>query len=231
MRADPADHHRGAQGLPRQPDLPGADHRALLPRQSAGRHGDEGAVSGHAGQCLGRHRQPQGHRLLRPQGRDALGAHGDLRGLLWRPARQGRHGRGRHTLRQHAQQPDRGHRDPPAAARAALRAARGRGRRRQVARRPGLGARVHLPLRRRRLGRRRRASLSAVGISGRQRGHAGQARPDGPRPARPGAALEGAVHAYRQGRPFRLLRPGRRRLRQSRWSEIRPRWPTTSSTA
>ena len=49
------------------------------------------------------------------QGRDALGAHGDLRGLLWRPAGQGRHGRRRHALRQHPQQPDRGHRDPPAA--------------------------------------------------------------------------------------------------------------------
>ena len=71
--------------------------------------------AGHAGQRLGRHRQPQGHRLLRPQGRDALGAHGDLRGLLRRPAGQGRHGRRRHALRQHPQQPDRGHRDPPAA--------------------------------------------------------------------------------------------------------------------
>jgi hypothetical protein len=34
---------------------------------------------------------------------------------------QGRHGRRRHALRQHPQQPDRGHRDPPALARAALR--------------------------------------------------------------------------------------------------------------
>ena len=176
-RPDPADHHRGAQGLPGQPDLPRADHRALLSRQPARRHGDEGAVARHAGQCLGRHRQPQGHRLLGPQGRDALGAHGDLRGLLWRPAGQGRHGRRRHALRQHPQQPDRGHRDPPALARAALRAARGRGRRRQVARRPGLGARVHVPERRRRLGRGRRPSLPAVGLLGRQRRHAGQARP------------------------------------------------------
>ena len=64
-RADPADHHRRAQGLPRQPDLPRADHRPLLPGQPARRHGDEGAVGRHAGQRLGRHRQPQGHRLLR----------------------------------------------------------------------------------------------------------------------------------------------------------------------
>ena len=106
-----------------------------------------------------------------------LGAHGDLRGLLWRPPGQGRHGRRRHALRQHPQQPDRGHRDPPAVARAALRAARGRGRRRQVARRPGLGARVHLPLRRRRLGRGRRPSLPAMGLPRRQGRHAGQARP------------------------------------------------------
>ena len=42
-RPDPADHHRRAQGVPRQPDLPGADHRPLLPGQSARRHGDEGA--------------------------------------------------------------------------------------------------------------------------------------------------------------------------------------------
>ena len=61
-------------------------------------------------------------------------------------------------------------------ARAALRIARGRLRRRQVARRPGLGARVHVPERRRRLGRRRRPSLPAVGLLGRQRRHAGQAR-------------------------------------------------------
>ena len=69
-------------------------------------------------------------------------------------------------------------------ARAALRAARGRGRRRQVARRPGLGARVRLPERRRRLGRRRRPSLPAVGLPGRQRRHAGQARSRGRRHAR-----------------------------------------------
>jgi hypothetical protein len=81
----------------------------------------------------------------------------------------------------HAQQPDRGHRDPPALARAALRAARGRGRCRQVARRPGLGARVHVPERRRRLGRRRRPPLPAVGLLGRPRRHAGQARPAGQR--------------------------------------------------
>ena len=47
---------------------------------------------------------------------------------------------------------------PPALARAALRAARGPRRRRQMTRRLGLGAQVHLPERRRRLGRRRRHS-------------------------------------------------------------------------
>jgi N-methylhydantoinase B len=120
---DPADHHRGAQGVPGQPDLPRPHHRPLLPGQPARRHGDEGTLPRHAGQCLGRHRQPQGDCLLGAQGRDALGAHGDLRGLLWRPAGQGRHGRRRHALRQHPQQPDRGHRDPPALARAALRTA------------------------------------------------------------------------------------------------------------
>ena len=40
------------QGLPREPDLPGADHRALLPRQPARRHGDEGAGAGGAGPGL-----------------------------------------------------------------------------------------------------------------------------------------------------------------------------------
>ena len=42
---DPADHHRRAQGVPGQPDLPRPDHRPLLPRQPARRHGDEGAVA------------------------------------------------------------------------------------------------------------------------------------------------------------------------------------------
>ena len=44
-RPDPADHHRRAQGVPGQPDLPRADHRPLLPGQPARRHGDEGAVA------------------------------------------------------------------------------------------------------------------------------------------------------------------------------------------
>ncbi len=52
---------------------------------------------------FGGHRQSQGHRLLRAAGRDALGAHGDLRGELRRAAGQGRHGCRRHALRQHPQ--------------------------------------------------------------------------------------------------------------------------------
>ena len=140
---------------------------------------------------------------------------GSYGGLLRRAPRQGRHGRRRHALRQHPQQPDRGRRNPPAAPRTALRAARGRGWRRQMARRPRLGPRGHLPERWRRLGRRRRPSLPALGIPRWQRRHAGQARSRDARQIRPRAAIEGAAHEHRHRWPLCLLRSGRWRLRQS----------------
>ena len=70
-----------------------------------------------------------------------------------------------------------------------------------------LGARVHVPERRRRLGRGRRPSLPPVGILGRHR-----------------------AHGRGQRRPLRLLRPDRRRLRQPAGTRTRPRWPTTCWT-
>ena len=68
--------------------------------------------------------------------------------------------------------------------------------------------------RRRRLGRGRRPSLPAVGLPGRQRRHAGQAR-SVCRAAATRALPSKVPHMnIAQGRPLRLLRPGRRRLRQ-----------------
>ena len=103
--------------------------------------------------CLQRHRQGA-----------ALGAYGDSRRQLRRPARSRRHGCGRHALCQHPQQPDRGYRIAFAAAREPLRTARQHGRAGRVARRHRLGARVHLSRRRRLFGRRRRPEASPLGI-------------------------------------------------------------------
>ena len=49
LRALPADHDHRARGLPREPALPGADDRALLPGQHRRRHGDARARAGRAG--------------------------------------------------------------------------------------------------------------------------------------------------------------------------------------
>ena len=73
---DPPHHHQGAGGHDRESHLSGADHRALRLRQHRRRYADEGAGPGGAGQGLRRRRQPQGHRVLRHQGRRPLGPHG-----------------------------------------------------------------------------------------------------------------------------------------------------------
>ena len=67
QRADSPDHHHRAARHARQPDLPGAGHCPLLPREPARRHGDEGAVrrGAEAGQC--RHRQSSRRCLLGPE--------------------------------------------------------------------------------------------------------------------------------------------------------------------
>ena len=103
-------------------------------------------------------------------------------GSLRRPLRQGRPRRRRHALREHAQQPDRGHRVALPAARHAVRAARGPRRCRQVARRARQRARDRVPRRRRLLARGRRLRVGAAGTVRRQGRHAGSraARTAGP---------------------------------------------------
>jgi len=101
-----------------------ANDRPLLPRQSARRHRDEGIGAGSSRPSLSGNRQSQGHRLLRHPTGQAMGPYGDLRRQLWGARRARRHGCGRHALRQYAQQPDRGHREPSAAPGRPLRVAR-----------------------------------------------------------------------------------------------------------
>ncbi len=143
LRPHAADPHRRTARHAGQPDLPGAGDRAVLRR--ATRLADTvmkalaQAVPA-AGQR--RHRQSPRHRLFRPQRKPALGAHGDPGGQLRRAVRQGRDGCGRYALRQHAEQPDRGHRIPSAAAGDAIRAAAGAGRCRPLAWRDRNGPRV-----------------------------------------------------------------------------------------
>ena len=55
------------KGTPGEPDLPRPGDRALLPRQPARRHGDEGAGAGGAAAGQRRHRQSARHRLQRPR--------------------------------------------------------------------------------------------------------------------------------------------------------------------
>ena len=128
-RRTPASSGRSRSSAPEgciaNPTLPGADDRALLRR----------ATSSPTRSCARsrrvlperrqrRRRQPQGRRVLRAsRRRPALGLHGHPGGELRRPPRQGRARRRRHALREHAQQPDRGHRVALPAARDAVRAA------------------------------------------------------------------------------------------------------------
>ena len=108
------------KGCLAQSDVSGAGDRAILSGQPARGHRDEGAVADRSGAGERGHRQSSRDRLQRPGGGRALGAHGNTRRQLRRTLRHGRHGRGRHPLRQYAQQPDRGHRISPAAARQSI---------------------------------------------------------------------------------------------------------------
>ena len=110
------DQDRCPEGYARQSDLSGTGDRALLSRQSARRHSDEGARTGSAasGQC--RYRQFARDRFQRRRQGAAVGAHGNFRGQLRRSLRPRRHGYRRYALCQHPQQSDRGHRIASAAA-------------------------------------------------------------------------------------------------------------------
>ncbi len=112
-----------------------------------------------------------------------------------------------------------------------LRAARGHGGGRRVARRHRLGARVRLSDRRRLLGRRRRAQIQALGLRRRRRRLAERAHPGDCRGRAHRTALESALPQGEGGRPHHRLRTERRRL----WSTARPRrrkrCSTTCSTA
>ena len=119
-------------------------------------------------------------------------------------------------------QPHRGHRVALALAGAPLRAARGCVRRGQVAGRPRFGARIRVPLRRRRLGRGRGTPFPAVGIP---RGRRRTAVFPGARPRgrfERGASLQGAAHGGGRGGSVRLRGTGRGRLRRSAGARSRP---------
>ena len=115
------------EGSLANPRFPAPDDRPLLPRQRPRGHAHAGARPDRPGP---RQRRASGNLKvvaysgLLPSG-GALGLHGHPGGQLRRPARQGRPRRGRHPLREHAQQPDRGHRVPLPAPGHPLRAARG----------------------------------------------------------------------------------------------------------
>ena len=152
------------EGCLANPRFPAPDDRALLPGQHRRRHGHARAGAARAGQRQRRGRQPEGRRVLGPQRRrPALGVHGHPGGELRRPARQGRARRGRHPLREHPQQPDRGHRVALPAARDAIRAERRHRRRRTLAWRARHGPRDRVPRARRDVARGRRLRASAAG--------------------------------------------------------------------
>ena len=114
------------EGCIANPTFPAPTIARFCGGQHHRRHGHARPRAGPArGRQRGR-RQPQGRRVLRLQRRPALGLHGHPGGQLRRPPRQGRDRRRRHALREHAQQPDRGHRVALPAAGHAVRAARGR---------------------------------------------------------------------------------------------------------
>ena len=179
-----------------------------------------------------RRRQPQGRRLLGLQRRAALGLHGHPGGQLRRPPRQGRARRRRHALREHAQQPDRGHRvalPPPrrrstSCSRTAAAPGRWRG---------GLGsiARDRVPRRRRllargrrqRVGRRPGSSAAGTGTPGAVLLNRGT---DGER----AAAVEVPVPEGGGGRPALPDLAVRRRLRRSARARPRRRFARTSTT-
>ena len=122
----------------------------FCPRQHHRRHGHAGA---RAGAARGRGAGVGNLKVVAYSGaarRRRLGLHGHRGGQLRRPLRQGRPRRGRHPLREHAQQPDRGHRVALPAARPPLRAAEDGGGAGPLARRPGLDPRDRVPRRRRR---------------------------------------------------------------------------------
>jgi N-methylhydantoinase B len=188
-RADPADHHHGPKGcLANRPSLPQPSPASARANQLADTV-MKALSRATSGECLGRHQQLEAHRLLGPQGREALGAYRDLRGLPWRTAGQGWHGCRRHALYSDTHNNPIEDIETHLPLRALLRAARGRGRRRQVARRLGSGSSSP--------SRARAAALvegegMAMGLFRRRRRHASKARSSGQlHHAR--AALEGAA--------------------------------------
>ena len=129
-----------ARGVAGQPALPRAHDRALLHRQRAGGHAHARDRADRPG--------PRQRRVgnLKVVAYSGLLPEGGGTGCTWtsRRARTGagsartaRPRRGRHPVREHAQQPHRGHREPPSAPGHPLRAARGLGRRGPLAR--GIG--------------------------------------------------------------------------------------------
>ena len=134
----PAGEGDRAQGDDLQPDLPARVLLALLPDAARRRQHDPRARRGAAGKGHGR--KLGRHPLLRLRGlrrvdRRVLALPGGERGLLRRPARQGRDGLGRQPDGEHAQQPDRGARPALPDAVRPVRAPAGAGGARQVARR------------------------------------------------------------------------------------------------
>ena len=108
------------------------------------------------------------------------------------------------------------------------RTARGRVRRRQVARRPVLGARVHVPERRRRLVEGEGHRYRPWGFFG---GGERARRPSSVSPAAPRApSVQGArMNIAKDGR-FVCYGPGQSDGPATRWSAIRRRWRTTCWT-
>ena len=167
------------EGCLANPIFPAPVIARFCPGNAARRHGDEGAVRR---PCRGRSAAGIGNlRVIAFSGLkegDALGAHGDLRGQLRRPATAWTAWmRSTRSMPTRATTRSRTSRSHLPLRVAALRTARERGRRRQMARRHRLDPRVRLPGRRRRFGRGRRPAIPAVGFSRRRRRHAGEGGP------------------------------------------------------
>ena len=224
-RPVPARHDLRPARNAHQPALPRAHDRALLPGEHRRRRGHARARAGPARGRGGRGRQPQGRRVLRRDRRRRMGLHGHPRGLLRRPLRQGRPGRRRHALRQHAQQPDRGHRVALPAPDPSLRAARRRRRQRPLAGRARLDPRDRVPRRRRVLARGRRQLDRAARPVRRRRGHPGLGDDEPGHAGRALAAVQAALYARDGGRGAAARRPVRGRLRRP--GRARPRGART----